>query len=50
VIVARDAPGFWVNGILAPVFSEAGWLLAEGALMETSYGINPSTRSVATVW
>ena len=30
-IVIRDAPGFWVNRILAPYLNEAGWLLKEGA-------------------
>jgi 3-hydroxyacyl-CoA dehydrogenase/enoyl-CoA hydratase/3-hydroxybutyryl-CoA epimerase len=30
-IVVRDAPGFWVNRILAPYLNEAGWLVDEGA-------------------
>lgn len=29
-IVLRDAPGFWVNRILAPYLNEAGWLLEDG--------------------
>ncbi len=29
-VVVRDAPGFWVNRILAPYLNEAGWLLEEG--------------------
>lgn len=35
VIVLRDAPGFWVNRILAPYMNEAGWLLMEGASIES---------------
>jgi 3-hydroxyacyl-CoA dehydrogenase/enoyl-CoA hydratase/3-hydroxybutyryl-CoA epimerase len=33
-IVVRDAPGFWVNRILAPYLNESGWLLEEGAAVE----------------
>ncbi len=35
VIVLSDAPGCWVNRILAPYMNEAGWLLTEGAPIET---------------
>ena len=35
VIVVSDAPGFWINRILAPYMNEAGWLLAEGVSVET---------------
>jgi 3-hydroxyacyl-CoA dehydrogenase/enoyl-CoA hydratase/3-hydroxybutyryl-CoA epimerase len=38
VIVVRDAPGFWVNRILAPYLNEAGWLLDEGASIEAIDG------------
>jgi len=38
VIVVKDAPGFWVNRILAPYLNEAGWLLAEGVAIETIDG------------
>ena len=34
VIVLRDAPGFWVNRILAPYMNEAAWLLTEGVRVE----------------
>jgi 3-hydroxyacyl-CoA dehydrogenase/enoyl-CoA hydratase/3-hydroxybutyryl-CoA epimerase len=34
VILVRDAPGFWVNRILAPYLNEAGWLLDEGVSIE----------------
>lgn len=34
VILVRDAPGFWVNRILAPYLNEAGWLLDEGVPIE----------------
>ncbi len=30
VIVLKDAPGFWVNRILAPYMNEAAWLILEG--------------------
>ncbi len=35
VIVVSDAPGFWINRILAPYMNEAGWLLTEGVSVET---------------
>jgi len=31
VVVVRDAPGFWVNRILAPYLNEAGRLVMDGA-------------------
>ncbi len=34
VILVRDAPGFWVNRILAPYLNEAGWLVDEGVPIE----------------
>jgi 3-hydroxyacyl-CoA dehydrogenase/enoyl-CoA hydratase/3-hydroxybutyryl-CoA epimerase len=34
VILAGDAPGFWVNRILGPYMNEAAWLLVEGAAIE----------------
>jgi 3-hydroxyacyl-CoA dehydrogenase/enoyl-CoA hydratase/3-hydroxybutyryl-CoA epimerase len=34
VILAGDAPGFWVNRILGPYMNEAAWLLAEGAAVD----------------
>ncbi|MGH7470282.1 MAG: 3-hydroxyacyl-CoA dehydrogenase NAD-binding domain-containing protein [Longimicrobiales bacterium] len=33
-VIVNDGPGFLVNRILAPYLNEAGWLLAEGALVE----------------
>ncbi len=34
-LVVRDGPGFLVNRILAPYMNEAGWLLADGASVES---------------
>jgi 3-hydroxyacyl-CoA dehydrogenase/enoyl-CoA hydratase/3-hydroxybutyryl-CoA epimerase len=34
VIVVRDAPGFWINRILAPYMNEAGYLLLTGVGIE----------------
>jgi 3-hydroxyacyl-CoA dehydrogenase/enoyl-CoA hydratase/3-hydroxybutyryl-CoA epimerase len=34
VILVSDAPGFWVNRILAPYLNEAGWVLEDGASIE----------------
>ncbi|MGE3578609.1 MAG: 3-hydroxyacyl-CoA dehydrogenase NAD-binding domain-containing protein [Vicinamibacterales bacterium] len=33
-VVVRDAPGFWVNRVLAPYLNEAGWLVDEGVAFE----------------
>ncbi len=35
VIVVADRPGFWVNRILSPYMNEAGYLVAEGAPIDT---------------
>ena len=37
-IVVADAPGFWVNRVLAPYLNEAAWLLDEGASVEAIDG------------
>jgi 3-hydroxyacyl-CoA dehydrogenase/enoyl-CoA hydratase/3-hydroxybutyryl-CoA epimerase len=34
-VIVNDGPGFLVNRILAPYLNEAGWLLAEGASIES---------------
>jgi 3-hydroxyacyl-CoA dehydrogenase/enoyl-CoA hydratase/3-hydroxybutyryl-CoA epimerase len=38
VIFVRDAPGFWVNRILAPYLNEACWLADEGVPIEAIDG------------
>jgi len=37
-LVVKDGPGFLVNRILAPYMNEAGWLLADGASVESIDG------------
>lgn len=37
-VIVNDGPGFLVNRILAPYLNEAGWLLAEGASIESIDG------------
>jgi 3-hydroxyacyl-CoA dehydrogenase/enoyl-CoA hydratase/3-hydroxybutyryl-CoA epimerase len=34
-LIVRDGPGFLVNRILSPYLNEAGWLLGEGASVES---------------
>ncbi|HEX9107780.1 MAG TPA: 3-hydroxyacyl-CoA dehydrogenase NAD-binding domain-containing protein, partial [Longimicrobiales bacterium] len=34
-VLVKDGPGFLVNRILAPYMNEAGWLLADGASIES---------------
>ena len=51
VIVLKDAPGFWVNRILAPYMNEAAWLILEGvpipridrAMMRFGFPVGPVT-------
>ncbi len=51
VIVVKDAPGFWVNRILAPYMNEAAYLLVSGvrpddldaAMVEFGFPVGPIT-------